>query len=402
MKKSRNIKSLLCGSVFFTWSNPFKQQLEYDEKFWTDYTKCSQNNLLIANKKSVEEYTKLRTYCTDSLLKFRQNTNDEIKIQLQLKNPNEFSKSPINDLDYAYSHYKTLSLDNVATLESKNHFIQLLKLDMESNCKSNKKISFENYKKKYSFFPGIVELVYLEVGEKYIRCIDMDIDEIIKLSSRLAIIKINYLFADALFKNDTYIMHNLINKYYEFIYLSTIAKKLKNKYLIDVYFNKFSDKPHYNFSCGEISEQIYVSANKRIDVIEARQLLLFASCYYNNTSMMEYMTGLKAPHFLSRDINYYVGAIAFSYQNDDYDLFVKYCTVLQKFPDYTKFFCSIRINTGSNFQQKNNYLELIKVYTHSVDTKPSILQHIKPQSNKSSTTNHISSNSYGGGCIGKK
>ena len=417
MIKNPRLNPLLCGFIpLFNYKKSNDPDVFDIGKLWPDYIKCSQEKLLQANKVSSSEYNKLKIYCADSLQKFEIKRKNEIKLQLKKstmsdiyklndKLPNEQDVYTIieNELDkifisnnisefkkiitfiscnginskIKYDFEKFLKINNLndwclyyeilsdirnITQIDKDHFANLLKRDMESKCKNNKKISIEEYKTESPILCKIVEMVFCEVGKKNIRYCDLKEIEILLPS--LVKQKVEQLFIDALLEDDIITMIDLINKHFDKINLSVVAKKLTNRYVIDYLLTEIIKYDlHRTFTIGE-SCKIHTADYYKGSAHEAIALLLFMSCNYENNVLTDYMINfkpLRESEFFTRDYHtYYCKQIIKDlYQNDSYESFVKYSNMLRAFPNYKHYFTQISVIYGNGFEQKNNYLELI-------------------------------------------
>ena len=332
----------------------------------------------------------------------------------------------INNLDDSYLYFKILSDSGKATIDDyKNIFANLLKKDMEFKCKNRQKISLDKYKKKYLRLSTVVELVFVEVAKKNIKCCDLREIEILAHSAfykKLLAQKIEQLIIDAMANDDIITMIDLINNHLEKISLSLLAKKLNNKYVIDHLLNNIVKKERKSFTTGELYNKIlqeYIISSKYAET--AITLLFFMSCYYGDDALVNCIINFE-PLQVSKYYRYdfFDGCrqiIKGSYLNDDYDLFVKYSNMLKKFPDYTTLFTLIQINNDKTFEQKNNYLELIG--THIIkrpvqqksttnDNKNDNIKNTKIKNskikNKIKTPHKYNGNtySYGSGGMGSK
>lgn len=297
------------------------------------------------------------------LLEFIKNNSLKKKIKFNFE---KFIK--INNLNDSYSYFIILLENNCVSVDIyKNHFANLLKREMELNCKQGKQISVEKYKKKYSLLSAIVELVYCEVAAKNIQCCDLK--ELLQQSNKLAKQKVDQLLIDALLKDDIFTVIDLINEHRDKLNLSVLSKKMTNKYLIDYLLNNVANCPSIvEFTTGEMHNKIIrIDASNCCNSYEAISLLLFMSCYFENNILTDCIINYKDLHgyfngqYFKRHCQ---NAIKYSYQNDDYDLFVKYSNMLKKFSNYKDFFAGIQIIHEKSFEQKNNFLELIE--THKI------------------------------------
>ena len=159
-------------------------------------------------------------------------------------------------------------------------------------------------------------------------------------------------------------MIDLINKHFDKINLSVVAKKLTNRYVIDYLLTEIIKYDlHRTFTIGE-SCKIHTADYYKGSAHEAIALLLFMSCNYENNVLTDYMINfkpLRESEFFTRDYHtYYCKQIIKDlYQNDSYESFVKYSNMLRAFPNYKHYFTQISVIYGNGFEQKNNYLELI-------------------------------------------
>jgi hypothetical protein len=282
----------------------------------------------------------------------------------------------VKSLDESYANYKLLS--NYVSIDIyKDHFATLLMADMKLKCKQGSKLSLKKYTTKYPLLAVIVELIFCEVAKDNIKNCDLsELSEVFKTSGQkvfneLKTKKINDLLYDSIVNDDIFTAIDLINEYLDELDLSTLSSQLTNPYLIDYLIKKILDKSDFVFTNKNFKMNIsaYIQQPVRQNFTYCFYtynicLLLLSSIVGDNVFLTDYIMGheLSRMYLTNGCFKYYCSQfMAYSYANDNFSTFEKYCLALKKFDNFKEFCRKIEGNNGEKFIQKNNLLDLFQI-----------------------------------------
>jgi hypothetical protein len=329
-----------------------------------------------------------------------------IKISKIKINVDRFVK--VSNLDESYKNYQILfKYDLVNDKDYKDYFAKVLKNEMELSCKQGQTISIKKYRKQYPLLKATVRKVFFSVAEKnrlsncdltdlrnfinykkveknwskkYYDYYDFDHNEdnekneneysaIRDYVYRLIEQKMENLFADAIAsgdKNRIIETIELLRKNTIDVNIVTLARELKDPQIIDYFVSELLQyKILSSYKITDVDTTLPQGAVFNAgcsDPLHKRfYQLLFLSTYFDNTILTNhiikhpdiklYLTGSNFEYFCEKYMKY-------SYENDDYTTFAKYCCMLENFEKYKTFLKLITVRCRNKFTQKNNLLEL--------------------------------------------